>query len=116
MAISGRLAPIAAMALFCAAFAYAEHTSASFENEKEFLAEMHQAMLRMDQGMSAVPSGSIDADFVAMMVPHHQAAIDTAQLQLRYGQNKQLARIAQEIIVEQQQEIAAMRRALRDSP
>jgi uncharacterized protein (DUF305 family) len=35
-----------------------------------------------------------------------------AQAELRYGHNEQLRRIAQEIIVEQQQEIAAMRLAL----
>ena len=47
-----------------------------------------------------------------MMIPHHQGAIDMAQAELRYGKNEQLRRIAQEIIVEQQQEIAAMRLAL----
>jgi len=47
-----------------------------------------------------------------MMVPHHQGAIDMAQAELRHGKNEHLRRIAQEIIVEQQQEIAAMRLAL----
>jgi Domain of unknown function (DUF305) len=46
------------------------------------------------------------------MIPHHQGAIDMAQAELRYGHNEQLRRIAQEIIVEQQQEIIAMRLAL----
>ncbi len=44
-----------------------------------------------------------------MMAPHHQGAIDMAQAELRYGHNEQLRRLAQEIIVEQQQEIVAMR-------
>jgi uncharacterized protein (DUF305 family) len=44
-----------------------------------------------------------------MMVPHHQGAIDMAELELRYGRNPRLERIAQEIVVTQQQEIAAMR-------
>ena len=47
-----------------------------------------------------------------MMIPHHQGAIDMAVAELRYGKNEQLRRIAQEIIVDQQQEIAAMRLAL----
>jgi hypothetical protein len=47
-----------------------------------------------------------------MMIPHHQGAIDMALAELRYGNNEQLRRIAQEIIVDQQQEIAAMRFAL----
>jgi len=58
------------------------------------------------------PSGDIDRDFAAMMIPHHQGAIDMALAELRYGHNEQLRRIAQEIIVEQQQEILAMRIAL----
>jgi hypothetical protein len=70
------------------------------------------AMNRMMAGMEAKPSGNIDADFVNMMEPHHQGAIDMAELELRYGHNEQLRRIAQEIIVDQQQEIAAMRLAL----
>jgi uncharacterized protein (DUF305 family) len=49
------------------------------------------------------------------MVPHHQGAIEMAQAELRYGHNEQLRRIAQEIIVDQTQEIAVMRQAIRDS-
>ncbi len=63
-------------------------------------------------GMSVQPSGDIDRDFVEMMVPHHQGAIEMAQAELRYGHNERLKRMAQEIIVTQQQEIAAMRLAL----
>ncbi|MGF6966633.1 uncharacterized protein (DUF305 family) [Paraburkholderia sp. WC7.3g] len=54
--------------------------------------------------MSVKPAGNVDRDFVAMMVPHHQEAIDMAQAELRYGHSEQLRRIAQEIVVEQQQE------------
>ncbi|HEV2676043.1 MAG TPA: DUF305 domain-containing protein [Aliidongia sp.] len=80
--------------------------------EKPFLAENAAAMGKMMDGMAPKPSGDVDKDFVAMMVPHHQGAIDMAQAELRHGHNEQLRRIAQEIIVEQQQEIAAMRLAL----
>jgi Domain of unknown function (DUF305) len=69
-------------------------------------------MTKMMDGMSIKPTGEVDRDFVAMMVPHHQGAIDMAQAELRYGHNEQLRRIAQEIVVEQQQEIVAMRLAL----
>jgi uncharacterized protein (DUF305 family) len=77
--------------------------------EAPFLAENGAAMARMMAGMEIKPSGDIDRDFVAMMVPHHQAAMDMAQAELRYGRNEQLRRLAQEIVVEQQQQIAAMR-------
>ena len=53
-----------------------------------------------------------DRDFVALMVPHHQAAIEISQMQLRYGRNPQLRRLAQEIIVTQEAEIRALRLAL----
>jgi uncharacterized protein (DUF305 family) len=46
------------------------------------------------------------------MVPHHQGAIDMAIAELRFGRNERLRRMAQEIIVTQQQEIAAMRLAV----
>jgi Domain of unknown function (DUF305) len=81
-------------------------------DEARFLAENGTAMTKMMDGMSIKPSGNVDEDFVAMMVPHHQGAIDMAQAELRYGHNEQLHRIAQEIVVEQQQEIVAMRLAL----
>jgi hypothetical protein len=62
--------------------------------------------------MNVKPTGDVDFDFSAMMIPHHQGAIDMALAELRYGKNEQLRRIAQEIVVEQQQEIIAMHMAL----
>jgi uncharacterized protein (DUF305 family) len=80
--------------------------------EARFLSENVGAMTRMMTGMEIKPSGDVDQDFAAMMIPHHQAAMDMAQAELRHGHNEQLRRISQEIIVTQQQEIAAMRLAL----
>lgn len=80
--------------------------------EKPYLVEVNAAMDRMMKAMMVSPTGDVDADFVTMMQPHHQGAIDMAVAELRYGKNEQLKRIAQEIIVDQQQEIAAMRLAL----
>ena len=84
-------------------------------SEEPFLSANRRVMDTMMKGMSADPTGEVDADFAAMMIPHHQAAIDMAVLELQYGHNEQLRRIAQEIIVDQQQEIAAMRLALGQS-
>jgi hypothetical protein len=95
------------------ASAGAENTLAQTPSlEKPFLAENDAAMSKMMSDMTIGPSGDVDHDFVAMMVPHHQGAVDMAQAELRYGRNEQLRRIAQEIIVDQLQEIAAMRLAL----
>ena len=80
--------------------------------EAPYLADNVSAMTKMMIDMGIRPSGDVDADFVAMMVPHHQGAIEMAQAELRYGHNEALKRMAQEIIVTQQQEIAAMRFAV----
>jgi uncharacterized protein (DUF305 family) len=81
--------------------------------ETAYLHETAAAMDKMMSGMAVRPTGDVDADFAAMMIAHHQGAIDMAMAELRYGKNEQLRRIAQGIIVEQQQEIVAMRLALR---
>jgi len=62
---------------------------------------------------SVRPSGDNDADFVRLMLPHHQAAIDMAKTQLAYGQDAQMRRLAQEIITDQQSEIELMQLWLR---
>ena len=81
-------------------------------DEVRFLADNDAAMDKMMAGMTIKPSGDVDRDFVAMMVPHHQGAVDMAQALLRYGHNEPLRRLAQEIIVTQQEEIVAMSFAL----
>ena len=85
-------------------------------DDSQFMADSTAAMNRMMTAMQIQPSGNADADFVAMMVPHHQGAIDMARAELLYGQNETLRRMAQEIVVTQQQEIVAMQQALGQSP
>lgn len=86
----------------------------ALSTEAPFLADNDVAMSKMMDGMMAKPSGDVDRDFVEMMTPHHQGGIDMALTMLKYGHNEQLKRLAQEIIVTQQQEIAAMRLAVGD--
>lgn len=88
---------------------------AANEDEAPFLKENEAAMSKMMTAMAVKPSGDVDRDFVATMIPHHQGAIEMAQAELRYGRNEQLRRIAQEIIVDQTQEIDVMRLAVEDS-
>jgi hypothetical protein len=92
--------------------AYSPAHPAAAVDEAPFLKENDAAMTKMMNDMAIKPSGDIDRDFVAMMSPHHQGAIDMAISELRYGRNEQLRRIAQEIIVDQMQEIAAMNIAI----
>ena len=81
-------------------------------SDAAFIAQINAAMTKMMSGMNLRPSGAVDKDFVDAMVPHHEGAIEMSEAELRYGSNEQVRRIAQEIIVTQQQEIAAMRLAV----
>ncbi len=92
--------------------ASASDTPGGLAAEAPFLAKNDAAMTRMMDAMAVEPTGDVDRDFVALMVPHHQGAIDMALAVLRYGRNERIRRLAQEIIVTQQQEIAAMRLAV----
>ena len=74
-------------------------------------------MKKMMSGMAETKrTGDVDRDFVSMMTPHHQGAIDMARAVLRGGRNEQIRRLAQEIVVTQRQEIAAMRAAVAEAP
>src|SRR3981189_367890 len=85
-----------------------------YYEESPFLSENDASMNKMMADMTVKPSGDVDRDFVAMMMPHHQGAVDMAKAELRYGHNEQLRRLAEEIVANQQQEIAVMQRALGD--
>jgi len=80
-----------------------------------FASQMMRAMDRMDAAMMAAkPTNDPDRDFAAMMIPHHQGAIDMAKAELIYGHDPVLRRLAEGIIVEQQQEIELMQRSLQE--
>jgi len=96
--------------------AFSPACQAQSSDEQAFISQSNVAMSKMMEGMAIQPSGDIDRDFVALMTPHHQGAIDMAKAELRYGHNEQLRRIAQEIIVEQQQQISAMQLAIGGPP
>lgn len=66
------------------------------------------AMAKMHHDMDIPYSGNPDRDFVAGMIPHHQGAIDMARIELRFGRDPQLRRLAQDIVRAQEKEIAFM--------
>jgi DUF305 family protein family protein len=78
---------------------------------RQFTIESELALSKMSLAMTAGPTGDVDRDFVAMMIPHHQGAIDIARAELKYGQNEGLRRLARDIIVEQEREMLIMRGA-----
>jgi uncharacterized protein (DUF305 family) len=57
-------------------------------------------------------TGNADVDFLAMMIPHHQGAVDMARLLLIHGRDPLTRKLAEEIIASQTTEIAAMRARL----
>ena len=74
-----------------------------------FMKAMDASMQKMDHEMLTAPmDGNVDHDFAAMMMPHHQGAIEMAEAELNYGKDPVMRRLAQEILVDQQSEIDAM--------
>lgn len=91
-----------AVITFCSAVS-AEQTSGSWAELMAGMEKMHAAM------MSIKASGNSDRDFVQLMLPHHEAALDMAKAELLHGSDPQMRRLAQEIIADQQSEIELMK-------
>ena len=67
------------------------------------------ANTKMHRAMSGKLTGNADRDFVQGMIPHHQGAIDMAQVELKYGTDPDLRKLAEDIIAAQEKEIAFMK-------
>ena len=72
-------------------------------------AEFEAGATRMHSGMAINYTGNADIDFARGMIPHHQGAIDMAQVQLRHGKDPAMRKLATEIIQAQEKEIAFLR-------
>ena len=85
-----------------------------------FESGMDTGMARMMQDMHGPGyTGQPDSDFLAMMIPHHEGAVEMARLVLIHGRDPMVRQIAEDIIASQTVEIAAMRgrmAVLRDGP
>ena len=69
---------------------------------------LQAVMIQMNAAMCITPSADTDRDFARAMIPHHQGAVEMARLELLYGRDPRLQRLAQGIVVEQSQEIALL--------
>jgi len=69
----------------------------------------------MHKSMDIKFTGDADKDFLAAMIPHHQGAVEMAEVVLQHGKNPKIRQLAQEIITMQKKEIAEMKQLLKDS-
>jgi uncharacterized protein (DUF305 family) len=92
---------------------HAHGTSDASSAAHPFIRDMERDMVKMMNDMhSPGYTGNWDIDFMAMMIPHHQGAIDMAKLVLVHGKDSLTRMLAEEIIASQQVEIDAMKARL----
>jgi uncharacterized protein (DUF305 family) len=93
---------------------YAETYANGTQASEADWSELNASMDKMHMAMAAIErSGDADVDFVRLMLPHHDGAIDMAKAELVHGKDAQMRRLAQEIITDQQLEIELMQRWLK---
>lgn len=89
------------------------HHAAHDAAPADFHAAMSAAMTRMMADMHREPeTGAADVDFLTMMIPHHEAAVEMARLVLLHGRDPLVRQLAERILAGQQTEIEAMRARL----
>jgi uncharacterized protein (DUF305 family) len=100
------LAALATLALARPARAQVEHAAHRSGSATPATEGYRQANMRMHAAMDIEYTGNPDVDFARSMIPHHQGAIDMANVMLQYGEDPELRQLAEEVIAAQQAEIA----------
>lgn len=100
----------AAVLVLVPGFALADHGG---QQAKDAMMMAHHKMMA---GMDLQPTGNADRDFVLMMIPHHQGAIDMAKIQLEFGHDPALRAMAEAIVAAQEKEIGEMQEWLKANP
>ena len=80
------------------------HSAAATPADRAFAASIQTMM----KNMAVKPTGRPDRDFVDMMLPHHVGAVAMAKVELEYGKDPMLLKLAADIVKAQESEIAEM--------
>lgn len=95
------------------AAAPAPAASAAVPTEAPSSAALRAANMKMHKDMDVAFSGDPDVDFVRAMIPHHQGAVEMARVELQYGKDKRIRKLARDIVKAQEKEIALMQAFLK---
>lgn len=103
------LKPLTALVLMAGTAVAQDHSGHTMGAMPGHMAAMDRMMASMEDMKT---TGNADADFLIMMIPHHQAAVDMAEVELEHGSDAETRELAQQIIDAQKAEIAEMRAML----
>jgi uncharacterized protein (DUF305 family) len=99
------------LALLVSSFSYASVPSEGSHASHDMQMAMKAMCEKMD-GMQM--SHEANQDFVKMMIPHHQSAVDMAQAYLKEGTDPEIVAMAQKIIEAQKKEIEELTNWLKE--
>lgn len=78
----------------------------------DFYTEMERTVQKSNNDMVTIPvSGDVDMDFAGAMIPHQQGTVDLAKLELQYGKDPAMRKIAQKIVESQPKDITELQKA-----
>jgi uncharacterized protein (DUF305 family) len=91
------------------------HLMKKYEDRKDASADSKEFVQALNQSMSSMMDknipvhNDIDKDYAQQMIPHHQSAVDMAKVYLKYGKEKELLQLSEDIVKTQNAEITQLK-------